>query len=276
MKSIAKSLIAKAHYLGLPLPSRSARRAASFYAYQQAQKVANQLFGTKLLKYNDAGFWVIDPMPSQVELDHYYSTAYWATRDDHKVLLKDRDVAHVNLLFGFARELFLSSSPKTVVNFGAGHGGASFLFYAQGFRVINVDPYPGDVEFFDYRSTLTDVHEQVDLVYASHSLEHVTDISSIVSEIRRILKPGGVLFIEVPNAEYRAEDNSHELLSFTPTLQAPHTYYFSTSFFDDLPFSKQLLSAYQYSENRWGKSSTLYGGDVIRYVAISPQGLESA
>jgi predicted SAM-dependent methyltransferase len=270
MKSIVKSLIAKVHHFGLPLPSRFARRATNLYAYQQAQKVANQLFGTKPLKYNEAGYWVIDPMPSQVDLDHYYSTAYWATRDDHKVLLKDRDVAHVNLLFDYARELFLSSSPKTVVNFGAGHGGASFLFYAQGFRVINVDPHPGDVEFFDYRSTLTDIPEQVDLVYASHSLEHVTDISSIISEIRRMLKPGGMLFVEVPNAEYGAEDNSHRQHSFTPTLQAPHTYYFSTSFFENLPFSKQLLSAYQYSENRWGKSSTPYGGDVIRYIAVSP------
>jgi len=269
MKRIAKSFIAKAHRFGLPLPSRIAQRAENFSAYQRAQEMARELFESKSLKYNEAGYWTIDPMPSQVELDHYYSTAYWATRDDRKVLVKDRDIAHVNLLLGADRELFLSSGPKTAVNFGAGHGGASFLFHAQGFKVINVDPYPGDVEFFEYRSALSEINEPVDLFYASHSLEHVTDIEDIVSQISRLIRPGGMIFIEVPNANFVGAQMNPEVGSTWPRIQAPHTYYFTSKFFRQFRFTAVDIQHCSYSKGRWGEADSCGASDVLRYIGTA-------
>ena len=267
MKSIAKSFIAKAHQLGLPLPGRIAQRAENFSAYRQAQKMASELFESKSLNYNEAGYWTIDPMPSQIELDDYYSTAYWATRDDRKVLVKDRDIAHVNLLLGADRELFLSTSPKTAVNFGAGHGGASFLFHAQGFKVINVDPYPGDVDLFEYRSALSEIDEPVDLFYASHSLEHVTDLCATISEIQRIVRPGGLVFVEVPNSEY--VDYLVELSEkvIQPKIQPPHTVYLTKKFFLSLNFRTISVDVAAYSGNRWGRTVDTSDGEVIRWTA---------
>lgn len=266
MKSIAKSFIAKAHQLGLPLPGRIAQRAENFSAYQQAQKMARELFESKSLKYNEAGYWTIDPMPSQVELDHYYSTAYWATRDDRKVLVKDRDIAHVNLLLGADRELFLSTGPKTVVNFGAGHGGASFLFHAQGFKVINVDPYPGDVEFFEYQSALSEIDEPVDLFYASHSLEHVTDVCATISEIQRIVRPGGLIFVEVPNANFLGYTTTTRDGEQVPRIQPPHTIYFTKKFFLTEKFNCLVLDSYEYGGQRWGIPSSVEEGEVVRFL----------
>ena len=265
MKSIVKSFIAKAHHLGLPLPGRIAQRAENFSAYQRAQEMARELFESKSLKYNEAGYWTIDPMPSQVELDHYYSTAYWATRDDRKVLVKDRDIAHVNLLLEVDRDLFLSSGPKTAVNFGAGHGGASFLFHAQGFKVINVDPYPGDVDFFEYRSALSQIDEPVDLFYASHSLEHVTDVRTIIVDIERLIRPGGLVFIEVPNSEYRDYVTFESGLP-KPKIQSPHTVYFSTDFFRRISISSISIGAFKYHGSRWGAETWNADGEVIRFV----------
>ena len=265
MKSIVKSFIAKAHRFGLPLPGRIAQRAENFSAYQRAQEMARELFESKSLKYNEAGYWTIDPMPSQVELDHYYSTAYWATRDDRKVLVKDRDIAHVNLLLGADRELFLSTGPKTAVNFGAGHGGASFLFHAQGFKVINVDPYPGNVEFFEYRSALTEIDEPVDLFYASHSLEHVTDLRATISEIQRIVRPGGLVFIEVPNSLHPGYSERTKLGEQMPIIQPPHTIYLTKKFFESLSFDLVLNTTFIYQEYRWGVNIDDLG-EVIRFI----------
>ena len=46
----------------------------------------------------------------------------------------------------------------------------------------------------------------VDLVYATGLLEHVVDERAVVSEIRRILRPGGVAHLEVPFLEQYHED----------------------------------------------------------------------
>jgi SAM-dependent methyltransferase len=57
-----------------------------------------------------------------------------------------------------------------------------------------------------------------DLVFASHVLEHIPDDARAISEIRRILKPGGIAILPVPvicerTVEY-PEANPHEAYHF--------------------------------------------------------------
>lgn len=69
---------------------------------------------------------------------------------------------------------------------------------------VNVDaqPYP-HVHYV--RNDITDLSmfagESVDLIYMCHVLEHVhrTEIDGVLAEFRRVLKPGGVLRISVPD-----------------------------------------------------------------------------
>lgn len=268
MKRFLKLLVARLHRLGFPFPAAIGRRSENFYSYWKAQEMARRLFESKTIRYDDDGFWSIEPMPSAAELDHYYSSAYWATRNDSQVMLKIRDVAHVNQLLNTNSDVFVLSGKKSAVNFGSGHGGASFLFHAQGFRVINVDPYPGDVKFFDYCSSLTDIYEQVEVFYASHSLEHVVDIKSTISNIKRLLKPGGLLFIEVPNANFEAYSTRSQGNNRVPTLQVPHTHYFTRQFFENLPFDILSLDSYLYQGNPWGQRVQEDNGEVLRYIGI--------
>lgn len=266
MKKSLKTLISHVHHFGVPLPHRISRRAENFYAFQKAQKIAHHLFDSVCLDYHQAGFWFVSPMPSQTELTRYYAAEYWATRDDRKVLLRDRDVAHLNLLLEADRSFLLSTTPKTTINFGAGHGGVSYLFHAQGFKVINVDPYPGNIEFFDYQRDLCEIVESVDLIYASHSLEHVTDALSTIQEFDRLLKDGGYIFIEVPNPmfpSYSMLDSSGER---KPVIQIPHTQYFSLDFFANLDYDIILLSAYKYEGNSFGLATSPDDGEVIRFL----------
>ena len=67
---------------------------------------------------------------------------------------------------------------------------------------IHIDS--GDYDHLDYES-ITDLGQfednTVDLIYASHVVEYFDreDIQSILSEWKRVLKPGGTLRIAVPN-----------------------------------------------------------------------------
>lgn len=69
----------------------------------------------------------------------------------------------------------------------------------------------------DYNADLTDLpfsDQAYDCVFASHVLEHIKDDGAALSEIRRILKPGGIAILPVPlvadfTVEY-PEANPHE------------------------------------------------------------------
>ena len=74
---------------------------------------------------------------------------------------------------------------------------------AGGYRLlpgaINVDPFrvrPGDVRAFGEALPFADA--SIDCVICSAVLEHVPDPHAIIEEIYRVLKVGGLVYIEVP------------------------------------------------------------------------------
>jgi SAM-dependent methyltransferase len=73
-----------------------------------------------------------------------------------------------------------------------------------------------------------------DFIYASHVLEHIPDDRKAISEIRRILKPGGIAVLPVPVVAVKTieypEANPHEAYHMrAPGLDYPEKYkpYFS-------------------------------------------------
>tara|TARA_Y100000310_G_scaffold336307_1_gene420461 strand:- start:670 stop:1230 length:561 start_codon:yes stop_codon:yes gene_type:complete len=57
-------------------------------------------------------------------------------------------------------------------------------------------------------------NNEFDIVYTSHCLEHLDNITKILSEIHRILKPGGYFLVRVPHISYinSLGDLSHKRL----------------------------------------------------------------
>ncbi|OGN01237.1 MAG: hypothetical protein A3B91_03175 [Candidatus Yanofskybacteria bacterium RIFCSPHIGHO2_02_FULL_41_29] len=58
-----------------------------------------------------------------------------------------------------------------------------------------------------------------DLAYTQSVLEHVTDIQKVISEAYRVLRPGGVIYIETPNYLWPVEQ--HYKTFFPPLLLKP-------------------------------------------------------
>lgn len=204
----------------------------------EVNKIARKVFSKSKIKYSEEGFWFLDPMPSKSELDSYYSSIYWDSRAGKNFGVVNRDIIHFLLLKQYIPNFI--SETKSFLNFGAGYGGISNLCWLNGMDIVNVEPSLIPDFYHERWRTFSDITEvpdnAVDIIYGSHSLEHVQNIHSAQREIERVLKPEGYVFWEVPNAHSPGDKS----LIDRGIVYIPHTYYFETKFFENW-FSELLL-----------------------------------
>jgi SAM-dependent methyltransferase len=87
----------------------------------------------------------------------------------------------------------------TILHFAPERRLSKLLEATNPVRYIKCDLYPEDSSTI--RVDMLNIHfpdESFDLVIANHVLEHVSDDSLALSELRRILKPGGLAILQTP------------------------------------------------------------------------------
>lgn len=195
----------------LPLPNKISR-IAKHLEHSAVFRKAN-------LKKSDFGYWYLDPMPSDYDLDNYYTNIYWDNFHGGKnISIESRSIEQYQFINEFI-DYPDDKKDKSLLNFGAGEGGISYLFSLNGWRVVNVEP--SEMLEFEWEkiNKIEETNEEFDLIISSHSLEHVNNLDSYVKLFIERIKEGGLMFIEVPNCE---ENNE---------IVTPHTYYFTEHFF---------------------------------------------
>jgi hypothetical protein len=232
------------------------------------------MFRQYRLKWNDRGFWLMDPMPTEAVLAAYYGSVYWDERGAgaRNTLLNPRDLDHFLMLKPRLEKMLAEKGSFRALNFGAGHGGISHLLHTMGAEVWNAEQGGLRNALTGERWTTVDTIDQAegkfDLVYGSHSLEHVQDIDTFLGALDSKLAPGGLIFFEVPNCRrsncavnINGGDNNKTL--------PPHTYYFTLDFFRGLPYQPLLLATFnhgEYEDSRY-VIQPQEDGQVIRYMA---------
>ena len=212
-----KNLVAIALYkIGL-IPNEYKGMAKSLYFRDQYGK---EFFKSNFL-YNKKGFYYLDPMPSSKFLEEYYEKIYWMSRSDLTYPVRMRDIEHFKMIVEFYKEFNIS--PKKILNFGSGHGGTSYLFRAANHSIYNYDFESTKKKVFEEKwhniNSLDKINFKFDLIYASHSLEHVNDIDNTIKKFEDISHDKTIFFFEVPNHYHNKN------------IHPPHTYYFTRKFF---------------------------------------------
>ncbi len=100
----------------------------------------------------------------------------------------------------------LKVGAKTVLDVGVGTGAHAKAFIGSGAKVTGIDPTHSDMEHENYthihdayENVDMDGEERFDLIWCSHTLEHIPNVQHFLYKLQGWLKPGGWLFIAVPS-----------------------------------------------------------------------------
>jgi 2-polyprenyl-6-hydroxyphenyl methylase/3-demethylubiquinone-9 3-methyltransferase len=120
--------------------------------------------------------------------------------------------------FAARREFLLAhvAAGQTVLDVGAGEGAFSAALAEHGATPIAVDvadeplrrlrarfPQLADVRRATAGAELPVADREVDAVWAGEVVEHVVDVGAFATELRRVLRPGGVALVTTPDHPWR-------------------------------------------------------------------------
>ncbi len=139
------------------------------------------------------------------------------------------------LIYSFIKELeeFKRLKEPFVLEVGCGAGGILKAFQEKGCKVKGLDLGPDYLKFGKEKhgldlevGTIMSVKfdAKPDVIIYSHVLEHLTDPIAELNNIKNLLSPNGLLYIEVPGIK---EIHKNYRCDFLLYLQNAHTYHFS-------------------------------------------------
>lgn len=221
------------------------------YQFIKLNKFEKKVFSNnRKLKWNKLGYWEVSPMPTEEELKNFYSKIYWMNNHVYKErFLIERDLDHFYFIQKYT-DIF-NQKKINFLNYGAGHGGISYLIYSKYGNVVNIEPseiYNEKLKNFYSFNFLNDFRQsqikdlKFDLIYSSHTLEHLVNPVSFLEEMSGLLNEEGCLFIEVPNCRKKNLDINYSEGGCDGKIHGSHLIYFTKDFFDNLHSKPVFIS----------------------------------
>ncbi len=232
----------------------------------------------KIFRCSACDFSFVSPMPSTEKLDYFYEKVYRSNarppflvsenfEDQKKYYLEDKNLSYISYL----TTLIDAKKIKNFYDFGGGNGDIGYALKKK-FPKMNLFCTEGDkycekiLNERGYKNikNLNDIDKKFDLITTTHSLEHLSDINSILIKFKEILNKDGHIFFEVPNCtkEYfdgRIYDSPH-LLFFTEksikklaeihNLEIINLSFAAYSFADDHKYQRESQQEYYNSRKK--------------------------
>ncbi|MCY7370899.1 MAG: class I SAM-dependent methyltransferase [Polaromonas sp.] len=154
----------------------------------------------------------------------------------------------------------LLSRSLSVLDVGTGGGEFAYLLQTLGHSVSGIEPNKGYAEYSigEYRLRVDVGFVQYlelpaqgfDIITIWHVLEHTEDPAAVLTKLRTLLKPGGVLVVEVPNIEATCQ-------SPKSTFHEAHIFHFNITTLRKLA-EKVGLSEKEHSLSEDGGNITMF------------------
>lgn len=225
-------------WLAYRLPHLAAKAAAKvsprFGRAYRPVEVNRRYFDRTICYCEQCGTGGVEPRFEEARLSQYYEEYYWGNRDEAegKHVAADDRPNELQLAWSAERIAWIEQHTQnysSAIDFGAGDCAASYLLREKA-KVVAVDPSTKARERAEqygvgWAATLAEC-EPTDLLFASHSLEHVHDLLGVFQQMLDKVRPQGHLFFEVPNI------SSKEVL--VKLCHTPHTWMLSKTSFAQL------------------------------------------
>lgn len=162
------------------------------------------------------GYKRLDPLPTQSEIEEYYKKEFYASYNnfndsDLSVQQKEKDFFDLRWerTLEVSKDFFGSYKGKSLFDIGFGFAQALLYFRDKGLSVSGIEPSREGVEYAKkndldvFQGEIEDfsnIKRTFDIVTLINVLEHLREPSSILKAIKnKLLNPGGLLIIDVPN-----------------------------------------------------------------------------
>lgn len=163
----------------------------------------------KIVICKDCGFVFNNPCPSYAELSKHYTS--WSNYEIPQTKGKaSSEMANKWLrTFNFVKKSFPENFRGYALEVGCATAFGLSIFKSNGWDVIGLDPSEKATELakeqygIEVIKSLFDINlfkgKKFDLIIFSHVLEHIISPDELVKELIPILRPNGLVYIEVPN-----------------------------------------------------------------------------
>jgi len=186
----------------------------------------------------NCGLRFTQDVPGEATIARYYQSSDYISHSNTSKGLINRLYQQVrNFTLDLKSNLIISQTVKqgTVLDVGAGIGAFLNSMGKKGWQITGIEPDEGaraqakQLFKIDLKDTNTLQHlsqNSFDAITLWHVLEHVHQLHPYIEQLKSLLKPGGKLFIAVPNYEsldssiyksyWAAYDVPRHLYHFTP------------------------------------------------------------
>ena len=183
-------------------------------------------------------------VPDEATIGRYYQSSDYISHSNTSKGLINRVYQHVrNITLNLKSNLVISQTVKqgTVLDVGAGIGAFLNSMRKKGWQITGIEPDEGaraqakDLFKIDLTDTNTLEHlsqNSFDAITLWHVLEHVHRLHPYIEQLKSLLKPGGKLFIAVPN--YESLDSSIYKMYWAAYDVPRHLYHFTPKTIDSL------------------------------------------
>jgi SAM-dependent methyltransferase len=188
------------------------------------------------------GFAHATPVPTHDELEVVYREQYYTSEKPMYIERYIEDLAWWRMVYRERLEMLedvLDERRRRLLDVGSGPGYFLAEAVERGWSATGIEPSSRAVEHsrslgltivdgFLGQETAPDLGT-FDVVHLSEVLEHIPDAHDLVDCAVELLRPGGLLFILVPNDESPFQHVLHEHCGYAPWWIAPphHVNYFS-------------------------------------------------